>query len=741
MRVDCFTGNVNFPRIGWQPLADDAAVLSEVMGEAGYYTGLIYGHSPMGGITRGFSEADFQSANGLQSRAHPVAPLLEEKGPTTMADANPQDQPKRSPHATLQRLPMNAARWTEGFWADRFKLCHDVILPKMKEALEHPENRACLSNFRVAAGLEEGEHRGTNWSDGDCYKWIEAMAHVYAITRDAELDREMDYWINLIAKSQGDDGYICTQVQLDPEKERWGQRTYHELYNMGHLMTAACVHQRAAGKGTFVAVATKLADYLYGLFLPRPKELAHFGWNPSNIMGLADLYRLTGAERYLELADVFVAMRGSEPWPRGHFGRVWHDDPHPGDQNQDRVPLREETQAEGHAVTATYLWCGAADVFAETGEQALMDSMERIWRNVVERKMYLTGAVGAYHHGVSARGDMVHEAFGRDYELPNGTAYNETCANIGNAMWNMRLLHITGDAKYADVMEQVLYNSALSPMDVDGTRFCYTNPLARRGEGAPMLSQDSPERWSEFGCYCCPPQVARTLAKVHEWAYSTSDDGLWLHLYSGSKLDVDLPGTGRLKLTQETDYPWDGEVKITIDEASGAAFALMLRIPGWADEAEITVNGQDASFAAQPGTYASLDREWQAGDEVVLTLPMRARLIQAHPEVEEAHNHVAAMYGPVVYCLESVDLPDGVPIYDVHIPRDIELTARCDPDVLGGVAVLEGEAKRIPSANWEGKLYQELPVAPAGTLPIRLIPYYAWLNRGRHAMRVWLPLA
>ena len=658
----------------------------------------------------------------------------------TKADAQTRGPKAIGAHRTLIPSGMADVRWIRGFWADRFKLCHETIIPQMKEALEHPDNCACLSNFRVGAGLDEGEHRGTNWSDGDCYKWLEAMAHVYAVTKDAELDREMDHWIDLIAKTQADDGYISTQTQLNPEKQRWGQRAYHELYNMGHLMTAACVHRNATGKTSFVDVARKLADYLYDVFQPRPPELAHFGWNPSNIMGLVELYRVTGEQRYLELAGIFVDMRGSQPWPRNQWGAALGSDPHPGDQNQNRVPLRQETQAEGHAVTATYLWCGAADVVAETGDEELLDALQRISRDVIERKMYITGAVGAYHHGVSSRHDKVHEAFGRVYELPNATAYNETCANIGNAMWNKRMLEITGAAKCADVMEQVLYNSALSPMDIDGTRFCYTNPLAR-STWTPALSQDSAQRWSEFHCYCCPPQVARTLAQTHEWAYSVSAAAVWVNLYGSNTLDTDVPGTGHIRLSQTTDYPWEGRISITVETAPAAEFALKLRIPDWAAAAAIAINGESADVAAAPGTYAELKRGWQAGDTVTLDLPMRARLMLAHPEVEEAHNQVAVMRGPMVYCLEGADLPDDVPVHEVHIPRAIEWSAVFDASLLGGITVLEGTGCRRRGPDWDGRLYAELPPMPCECLPIRLIPYYAWLNRGQHDMRVWLPLA
>ncbi len=645
------------------------------------------------------------------------------------------------PHRRLQPTAMAAARWTDGFWADRFRLCDETVIWKMKEALEHPDNSACLSNFRVGAGLEEGAHRGTNWSDGDCYKWLEAMAHVYAVTGSPELDHELDYWIELIGKTQAEDGYLSTQTQLNPAKQRWARPQLHELYNFGHLLTAASVHRWATGKTNFVAIARKAADYLYELFRPRPEALAHFGFNPSNIMGAVDLYRATGEPRYLELAGIFVDLRGSRPeagWAGG--SSAWGDGGYLGDQNQDRVPLREETQAVGHAVTATYLYCGAADVVAETGEAALAEALDRIWHDVVERRMYITGALGPYHHGVSPRRDMVHEAFGRVYELPNATAYNETCANIGNAMWNKRMLELTGEARFADVMELVLYNSAISTMDLDGTRFCYTNPLSRSG-WTPELSQDSAQRWPTFHCYCCPPQVARTLAQTHEWAYSVSDRGVWVNLYGGNALETDVPGVGAVKLTQVTDYPWDGKTTITVDHSPADLWALHLRIPGWAASAIIAVNGDAAGVAVEPGTYAALERTWQAGDRITLELPLRPRLMLAHPEVEEAHNQIAVMYGPTVYCLEAADLPAGVRVHEVHLPRDIVLTPRHDPALLGGVTVLEGLACRRTNPDWTGKLYAELPAEADEPLPIRLIPYYAWLNRGKHEMRVWLPLA
>ena len=645
---------------------------------------------------------------------------------------------RRPPHAAMQAVGLDQVSWTSGFWADRFDLCYHTVIPKMKEALLHPKNSARLSNFRVGSGLEQGAHSGVNWSDGDCYKWIEAMARIYAVTRDDELDREMDYWIDLIASTQAPDGYICTQTQLNPDKKRWGMRTYHELYNMGHLMTAACVHHEATGKTTFLAVAQRLADYLEEVFGPRPKELAHFGWNPSNIMGLVDLYRATGEARYLKLAGIFVDMRGTVKWGTNIWGEVKTFDPHPGDQNQNRVPLREESQAVGHAVTAAYLYCGATDVVAETGERRLRDALERIWRDMTEKKMYVTGAIGAHHHTVSLRHDKVHEAFGAAYDLPNRTAYNETCANIGNAMWNWRMLQVSGQAKYADVMERVLYNSALSPMNIEGTRFCYANPLERHQD---MMGgrHDTLERWAVFTCYCCPPSVARTLAKTHTWAYGVSADAVWIHLYGSSSLETTLPGGGAVCLAQKTDYPWDGSVTIRVEKAPAQLATLRVRIPAWADRASIRVNGEAIEADVIPGAYCDLRRAWADGDVVELDLPMEVVLIEAHPRVEAARNRVAIMRGPVVYCLESADLAEGVDIDDVRVPRHAKWTARYASNLLAGVTVLETTAM-VRSDNPMKELYRRLATKAAQPTSLRLVPYYAWNNRGSGDMTVWLPV-
>jgi DUF1680 family protein len=644
----------------------------------------------------------------------------------------------RSPHVKIRAVDHDAVRWTEGFWAERFDLCRRTIVPNLHRVMMMPANSANFCNFQIAAGLRQGKFFGNDWGDGDCYKWIEAAAAVYHVTCDAELDRQMDELIAVIAKAQAPDGYISTQIQLT-DRKRWQDLKFHELYNMGHLLTAACIHRRATGKDNFLAVARKLADYLCTVFLPRPKEMAHFCFNPSNIMGAAELYRTTREPKYLRLAQAFVDMRGSQPGG--------------SDQNQAQVPLRREQEAVGHAVTATYLWAGAADVFAETGERALLDALERLWRDVTESKMYVTGGVGALHFGESQRvrlkrwpRDSVHEAFGAPYQLPNRTAYNETCANIGYAMWNWRMLGLTGEAKYADVMERVLCNSMLSGIGLEGRDFFYTNPLRRDEPEVPLLSNDSAARWpdttpeSPVHCFCCPPSVARTLAELQGWAYGLSDAAVWVHLYGGNVLDTRLGGGSPMRLAQKTDYPWDGRIAFSWEKTPDREFALLLRIPGWARGATVRVNGQPAAAECRPSSYVPLKRRWSAGDRVELDLPMEVIPIESHPLVEETRNHVAILRGPIVYCLESPDLPAGVDIHQVRLPRDARWKVRHDRELLRGVTVLETEAVVTADGKPSGALYREAALGPGLRIPLRLIPYYAWSNRGRSQMIVWIPV-
>jgi DUF1680 family protein len=634
-----------------------------------------------------------------------------------------------SPRVLLKALDLDDVRWTGGFWAERFGIVRDNTLPVILDALHNPANGAQYLSFLKTTGRGGGDmdaKRLNWWSDGDVYKTVEAMALVYASTRDAALDRRMDEMISAFAAAQEPDGYLSTPIKLKGA-QRWENLQHHELYNMGHLMTAAAIHYRVTGKRNFLDIAVKVADYLYATFQPRPKRLAHFGFNPSNIMGAVELYRTTGNGKYLDLAQTFVDMRGSAPGG--------------SDLNQTHTPLRRETEAVGHAVTAMYLYAGATDVYGETGEKALLDALHGIWTDVTTRKMYVTGAVGNLYAGRSRRKDDVHEAFGLDYEMPNRLAYAETCSNIANAMWNWRLLALGGDAKYGDIMELVLYNSMLSAMGVEGRDFYYNNPLRRHADELPRIvrPQDPPLRSPVQVCYCCPTSIARTIAGLRGWAYAKSEDTLWVNLYGASRVETGMGG-GRMALTQTTDYPWDGLITLTVERAPARETGLSLRVPAWAEGATLEV-GQGPARKVAAGAYASLRRVWVAGDRIQLRLPLEPRLVVANPYVESARGQVAVMRGPLVYALESPDLPSGVRVPEVALRPDARLQARMDRSLLGGLVVIDAQARIRPEGDWSGLLYRALRPQPERAATVRLIPYYAWSNRGLSHMTVWIPLA
>ncbi len=641
-------------------------------------------------------------------------------------------QPARAArHTVVDPVGLADARWTTGFWADRFETCRTTTVPAMGALMDGTDRSHFAENFRIAAGAD-GKHRGPSWNDGDYYKWIEAVATVYAVTKDPALDKQLDAAIALVAKAQRADGYLHTPVLIASrnggDAKPFQDRLNFEMYNFGHLFTAACVHHRATGKKSLLDVAVKAADFLCSAFEKPTPELARNAVCPSHYMGTVELYRVTGNKKYLALAVKFLDLRDVAPTGT--------------DDNQDRVPFRKQREAVGHAVRANYLYAGAADVYSETGDETLLAPLAAIWKNVVSRKLYLTGACGALYDGASPDGSKdqkqiarVHQSYGRDWQLPNSTAHNETCAAIGNILWNSRMLQITGEAKYADVMELTLYNALLAGVSLDGKRYFYTNTL-RQLDTMPTQLRWGRTREEWISCYCCPPNVARTIAQVHTYAYGRSDRGVWVHLFGASALDTALPDGRKIKLKQETEYPWDGRVKITIGEVPEGEFSLFVRIPGWVDGATLRVN--DKPVDAKPNSYAELRRVWKAGDAVELVLPLKPRLVESHPLVEETRNHLAVMRGPLVYCLESPDLPKGVTVSDVLLPRDAKLASRFEKAPFGGVAVIECKAETA-TGPWGEQLYREFKPAESKSIDLKLIPYYAWANRGKSEMTVWLP--
>ncbi|WP_283435563.1 glycoside hydrolase family 127 protein [Neorhodopirellula lusitana] len=637
-----------------------------------------------------------------------------------------------SPHVKLRSVDIGDCRWTSGFWADKVRLCEQVMVPHMGTLLKGDVGFA-YDNFKIAAGLKDGEHQGMNWHDGDFYKWMEASVYIYAQNHDQKILSELDEIIDVIGQAQMDNGYLSTQTQINDEKEAWSNRQLHELYNSGHLLTSACIHHRVTGKDNFLKIAIKHADYLYDLFSPQPKELARFGFNQTQIMGLVELYRTTEDKRYLKLAEQFINMRGQSPVAPDDTANYKFI----GDMVQERTPLRRSKEAVGHAVLALYFYAGAADVYAETGEQALVKALDRLWDSYVNHKMYITGACGQTHHGSSPKVDMVHEAFIADYQMPNATAYNETCANICNAMFSYRMLGIHGESKYADIMELVLYNSALSGISQEGTHYFYTNPL-RRTCSNKMGITDYENRAAYIPCFCCPPNLVRTIAKVSGWAYSVSENGIAVNLYGGNQLSTQLLDGSQFELKQETDYPWDGKVQLTVQSCKGTAFSIHLRIPEWAEGATLQINGADAGIAVQAGTYATIKRIWKANDVITLDMPMEPKLLVGHPLIEETRNQAAIKRGPVVYCLETPDLPDNTSILDVYLPVDIELKPTQDPAWKDGLTTLNGDV--LIYKDQRTAMYRPLEKREWEKVETQFIPYYAWSNRGTAEMSVWLPL-
>jgi DUF1680 family protein len=658
-------------------------------------------------------------------------------GAFTASAAAPLLDNAASPHAQVRTVGLDEVRWTDGFWAQRFDACRTQMLPSMGALMAGTNYTHFFRNFEIAAGLAEGRYRGAPFNDGDFYKLMEAACAVYAATRDEYFDRHLDRAIEVIAKAQRADGYIHTPVLIgqrkgDTNAVPFRDRNNFEVYNMGHLLTTACVHHRATGKTNLLTVAIKAADFLEQVFANPSPELARNSVCPSHYMGLIELYRETGERRYLELAKKFFAMRDLVAKADGG-----------GDDNQDRVPFNEQTEAVGHAVRANYLFAGAADLFDETGDAATWEMLERVWTNVVQEKLYITGGCGALHDGASPDGSKdqkhitrTHQAYGRDYQLPNTTAHNETCANIGNVLWNWRMFLASGEARFMDVAELALYNSVLSGVSLDGTNFFYTNPL-RVTDPMPVDLRWSRTRVPFVSSFCCPPNLVRTLAEIGGYAYGKSSNAVWVNLYGGSTLNTSLDGAP-LKLTQETEYPWNGRVRITINECGSAPFALKLRIPGWAKGATVRVSLGPVADASAPGTYFELRRAWKPGDVVDLDIPMSTQLVEANPLVEETLGQVALKRGPVVYCLESADLPVGMRVMDIAVPDDVKFLARYDQRMLGGVVTLDGTLLAKPKQDWSGQLYREVKLVEPRPVKVRLVPYFAWANRGPGEMSVWL---
>ncbi|WP_149206890.1 aceric acid hydrolase [Flavobacterium johnsoniae] len=642
-----------------------------------------------------------------------------------------------SPYSKLQSVGLQDVKWTNGFWKEQFDVETKNTLPYMWDLYHNDEISHAYKNFEIAAGLSKGTFKGPSFHDGDFYKIFEGMAATYAVTKDKKLDAEMDKAITLFAKVQRKDGYIHTPVLID---ERWGtlgpeevkKQLGFEKYNMGHLMTAACIHYRATGKTNFLNIAKGVADFLYDFYKKASPELARNAICPSHYMGIVEMYRTTKNPKYLELANNLIDIRGTT-----NDGT---------DDNQDRVPFRQQTTAIGHAVRANYLYAGVADLYAETGEKKLLDNLESIWDDVTYRKMYITGGCGSLYDGVSPDGtsydptvvQKIHQAYGRPFQLPNATAHTETCANIGNVLWNWRMLQITGDAKYADIVELALYNSVLSGMDLEGEKFLYNNPL--------NVSNDLPfhQRWgNEREGYialsnCCAPNVTRTVAEVGNYAYNISKEGLYVNLYGSNQLKTKSLNGEEIEIEQQTNYPWDGKITLKIVKAPKDLQNFFLRIPGWSQNAEVLVNNSKITDKIVSGTYLKLNQKWKKGDVIELNLPMPVELMEANPLVEEVKNQVAVKRGPLVYCLESDQLPAKVSVNDVAL--NLKSNFATNNFILNNRNLVSIDAEAVINSNnsWNKTLYKPLSSKNADAVQVKLIPYFAWGNKGKGEMTVWM---
>ena len=653
----------------------------------------------------------------------------------------------KSPGAQMYMPDLSDVHWTTGLWADRFEVCRTTMIPHMWEIFQSEKDSHAWANFLVAAGMvkdvKDLRHMGPPFADGDLLKWFEGVAQMYAITKDPKLDQLMDRIIDVVGKAQRPDGYLFTSWMIAKRAgqpvPQFGDPDQFETYNMGHLMTAACVHYRVTGKTTMLVLAEKAADYLVNVEKTTPLVLASNEICPAHYMGAVELYRATGNKKYLELAEALVDGRSA-----------------PGngtDQNQDRVPFRDMRAAVGHAVRANYLYAGVADLQQETQDGTLLKPLEAIADDVNDHKMYVTGATGALYDGASPDGSANHksvqlvaQAYGRDYQLPNLTAYNEGCATVGMVLWDYRMLTATGDSRYADRLEQSLYNGVLAGISLDGVRYFYVNPLRK------LTDAKWPLRWSRDrqdniqNSFCCPPNIVRTIAEAQDYIYSLSKDTLWVNLYGASELNTVWVEGDRIRVTQETQYPWNGRIKLTINEAPGRPIAVKLRIPGWTDpgDAMVHVNGKLALGTPQPGRYFEVKRDWKAGDRIEIDFRIHPTLVEANPLVEETLDQTAVRYGPLIYCLESNDLPAGVRLEDVALSPVIDsstFTARHATVSGAEMIMLDAKALQLHRARGDQHaLYHQVdPQAPT-PIKVSLIPYYAWDNRGDTEMSVWLPL-
>jgi len=621
----------------------------------------------------------------------------------------------KSPHAKLRDIPVHAVTITGGFWGPRREINATRSIPTMHDLLE---SNGRMNNFRRLVGKSSAAQTGPVYSDSDVYKWTEAVGFVLQSGDRPELRASAAKLIEEVVAVQESNGYLNTYYQDDRKSLRMTpqtQTTGHELYNIGHMLQGAIAYYRATGDRKLLDAGIRFVDdFLIPNYGPAPKKPIVSG-HPEIEMGLIELYRITFDKRQLDLAGYILQGDSRIELPERRTIYMFSG-----------TPFTARTKMQGHAVRAMYACCGATDYFMETGDQAYWQTLDRLWNDTTATKMYVTGGVGSRSDG---------EAFGDAYELPNFRAYGESCAAIGNMMWNWRMLAVTGDAKYTDVMERALYNGVNSGMSLDGTLYCYRNPLAFD----PSTGDKIRNTW--YDTTCCPPNLERTFGSLPGYFYSTSADGIYAHLYDNSELNWHLENGIGLKVTQKANYPWDGAVEIAVAPAEPSDFTFYLRIPGWADHAQVAVNSKGVS-AASAGQYLPIRRRWASGDVIQLKMEVTPQVIEANPRVADDTGRVAIQRGPLIYCLEEIDQPSGVSLSDVAVnpgrqPAE-QFHSEFRSDLLGGMVVLHHTGAIFERGVSEKKLYSRYSRdEKTRNVPLTFIPYYAWANRDATSMQVW----
>ena len=617
----------------------------------------------------------------------------------------------------IKPVDFTKVHFTDNFWAPRIEINRTVSIPT---AFGKCEETGRLDNFAIAGNLKKGEHKGDfPFDDTDAYKIIEGASYSLAVKYDAKLDKYVDSLIYLISSAQEMDGYLYTCRTNNAKKlfgwmgkERWERLNSHELYNLGHLYEAAVAHYRSTGKRTLLHVAIKSADLICKVFGPNPGQKRVPSGHPIVEMALVKLYRVTNDERYLNLAKFFLDETG--------YARDGH---RLSEYSQDHKPIKDQDEILGHAVRAGYLYSGVTDVAAITGSEEYKKAALNVWDNLVSKKLYITGGMGSRAQG---------EGFGPNYELPDHTAYCETCASIANVYWSYRMFLLTGDAKYIDVVERALYNGVISGVSLSGDRYFYDNPLASVGQH---------ERAPWFGCACCPGNITRFMASIPSYVYAVKGDDIFVNLYAAGEAVVKTDNN-EIKIVQTTNYPWNGEIVLKLVSVKGNGAGIKLRIPGWAqdkpvasdlyafadknkDKITLLVNGKEQTLSIKDG-YAVLNSVSKEGDEITLTLPMTVKKIIANEKVEYLKDKVALQRGPVVYCLEAVDQSDKH-VFNLYSPQLKSLSVNFEKDLLGGVMTITGSGKVLKGTS------------KSSNPSFKAVPYYAWNNRGAGEMTVWIP--